>query len=321
MLREDAQLAEKKLVALQHRSRAKIARGAIFYVDGRKKVTKRKYRKLLIIILWAVSVVGSGVHVWYTNQEQYNQEANASGVSNDLLLPGGMPVGIYLETDGVLVLGTENMEGKDGLFYEPAEYIVQKGDYIVGFNQKSIDSKDALIEEVKKIDQKEVVLTVRRDKENIDVKIKPVEVKDGEYKLGIWVRDDAQGLGTMTYMTMNSEFGALGHGIHDVNTDEIVEISEGILYKTHIRHVQKGRAGTPGGLEGVIVYNDYNILGDITKNTEAGIFGRIDNVETLFKEQDVVGICKKEDIKTGEATIRCTVDGKLEEYDVEINRL
>ena len=284
-------------------------------------MTKNGYRKFLIIVLLIGTIVGGSVSVWNIRHNIEKQEVSTGRLSEEMLIPGGMPIGIYLETDGVLVLGTENMEGLDGLFYEPAEYLVKEGDYIVGFNHKEVTSKRELIEEVENLDAKEVVLTIRRNEEEMDVKINPVEVQADEYKLGIWVRDNAQGLGTMTYLDTNSEFGALGHGIHDVDTDKLLEISEGKLYKTSIRSVQKGKVGTPGGLEGLIVYNDYNILGEITKNTEVGIFGRVDNIPALFENQEPVEICKKEDIKPGKATIRCTVDGTLKEYEVEIIRV
>ena len=71
--------------------------------------------------------------------------------------------------------------------------------------------------------------------------------------LGIWVRDNAQGLGTITFLTGNSEFGALGHGIHDVDTNELLDITDGTLYETSIKDIQKGESGNPGGMEGIIV--------------------------------------------------------------------
>lgn len=282
---------------------------------------KRGYRKFLIIVLLVGTLVGGGVSIWNIRYNIEKQEVSTDQLSDEMLIPGGMPIGIYLETDGVLVLGTENMEGVDGLFYEPAEYLVKEGDYIVGINHKTIASKRELIDEVENLDKKEVVLTIRRNEEELDVKLIPVEVKADEYKLGIWVRDNSQGLGTMTYLNTNSEFGALGHGIHDVDTDELLNISEGKLYKTSIQSIQKGKAGTPGGLEGLIVYNDYNVLGEITENTEAGIFGRVDNIPALFEDQEPVEICKKEDIKTGKAVVRCAVDGTLRDYEVQIIRV
>lgn len=85
------------------------------------------------------------------------------------------------------------------------------------------------------------------------------------------MRDNAQGLGTITFLNADSEYGALGHGIHDVDTGKLIEMSTGRLYDTSIQNIKKGENGNPGGMEGIIVYNHYNILGSITTNTETGI--------------------------------------------------
>ncbi len=168
------------------------------------------------------------------------------------------------------------------------------------------------------LDSDDVVLEIRRNNEKIQVKTEAVKAGADEYKLGIWVRDNAQGLGTVTFLDAQSRFGALGHGIHDVDTNELLRISGGTLYTTSIKDIQKGADGVPGGMEGIIIYNNYNILGSITKNTDAGIFGVIDRIDTLFSDQTPVRVAKKEEIKEGPATIRCAVEGKVREYDVEI---
>ena len=104
--------------------------------------------------------------------------------------------------------------------------------------------------------------------------------------LGIWVRDNAQGLGTVTFLNSDSRFGALGHGIHDTDTNALMEIRNGRVYETSIRSIQKGIDGNPGGIEGIIVYNRYNVLGKIDKNTDCGIFGTLDRTENLFQDTE-----------------------------------
>ena len=221
----------------------------------------------------------------------------------------------------MLVLATDSIECVDGNEYEPAKNLVKAGDYIVGMNGEKIDSKKELVEAVKQLKSAEVILTLRRTDEQIDVKMKCVQVKTNQYKLGIWVKDNIQGLGTITYLTTNSEFGALGHGIHDSDTDDLLEIEAGSVYETKIVGVHKGVKGEPGGLEGVIVYNRYNKIGTIEENTENGIYGTIDNAETLFENQEAMEVCDKDDIELGSATIRCTVDGTLKEYDIKIKNV
>lgn len=279
------------------------------------------YRRVLIMVLVFAVFVGGGYGIGELSKEAKKQEVSAHEMSKDVVIPGGMPVGIYMETDGVLVLGTDKIEGMDGLSYEPAHHLVRTGDYIVSLNGKQVQNKKELMWEVAKIENKDVVLRVRRKKEEIDVKMRAVQTGKHSYKLGIWVRDNTQGLGTVTFLNRNSEFGALGHGIHDSDTNELLELGTGRLYKTSISDIQKGKKGEPGGMEGVIIYNRYNVLGSITKNTDAGIFGKVERIDKLFEDQTPMEIGKKEEIKIGDAKIRCYVEDTVEEYDIRITKV
>lgn len=282
---------------------------------------KRWYKRCLGMVLLLGVFVGGGLSIQSANRLYLKEEVSSQTVSSDFLIPGGMPIGIYMETDGVMVLGTEAIEGADGLQYEPARHLVKEGDYIVGINAQSIADKKELLESVRHLTEEEVILRIRRAGEEIAVKMHPIQVNTKEYKLGIWVRDNAQGLGTITFLTGNSEFGALGHGIHDVDTNELIDITNGTLYETSIKDIQKGKSGSPGGMEGIIVYNRYNVLGKISKNTEAGIYGTVDKIDSLFAEQIPMEIGKKEEIQTGEAKIRCAVDGQVKDYQVKITKV
>lgn len=276
------------------------------------------YRRILIMIVVFTVAAGGSYYLIQEQQISMKQEVSAGTSGETLVIPGGMPVGIYLETDGVMVLGTEEITGADGMQYSPADHLVKSGDYIVGFNGQKIDTKAQLIGAIGKLTDNEVVLTLKRKEEKLDIRFRAVECKSDEYKLGIWVRDNTQGLGTVTFLNADSQFGALGHGIHDVDTNELLNISDGTLYITSIKDIQKGENGSPGGMEGIIVYNNYNVLGTITKNTDVGIFGTVKRIDTLFSDQEPVETAVKEEIETGPAIIRCAVDGEIKEYDIEI---
>ena len=166
----------------------------------------------------------------------------------------------------------------------------------------------------------EVVLHLRRNEEFLDVKTGLIDSGEGK-KLGIWVKDNEQGLGTVTFLDSQSHFGALGHGIRDTDTNELLEIGDGRLYTTSIQDIKKGTSGNPGGMEGVIVYNNYNILGSITQNTDEGIYGTVDRIDALFSNQEPVPVAAKEEIHTGDAVIRCAVSGKVEEYKIRITKI
>lgn len=272
-----------------------------------------------MIVIFTVSVGGS----YYLIEEKKDgwKEAVSTGTAGEqMVIPGGMPVGIYLETEGVMVLGTDKIEGMDGMSYEPSEHLIKAGDYITEIDGRKVEDKQELLKAIGKLEQEEVVLRVKRNQRAINIRTKAVEWKPDQYKLGIWVRDNAQGLGTVTYLDSDSRFGALGHGIHDMDTNMLLNIHDGTLYVTSIKDIQKGEHGIPGGMEGIIVYNHYNILGSIEKNTEAGIFGKIDTINALFTDQTPVKVAKKREIKKGPAVIRCAVEGKVQDYEIEITK-
>lgn len=281
----------------------------------------RSYRKMLSVLLAVIVVIGGGYCYREWRAEKAEREASVSELSGNLLIPGGMPVGIYMETDGVMVLGTQEIKGKDGIGVNPAKHLVKEGDYIVGVDSDSIYNKSELIERVKKLSNKSVILHIRRKKVYIDVQLHPTKDEGGAYKLGIWVRDNAQGLGTITFLNADSEYGALGHGIHDVDTGKLIEMSTGRLYDTSIQNIKKGENGNPGGMEGIIVYNHYNILGSITTNTETGIYGKLDRIERIFDSKESYPAVAKEEIQVGKAYIRCAVSGKTEDYTVRITKV
>ena len=234
------------------------------------------------------------------------------------VIPGGIPIGIYLETRGILIIGTGAVTGLDGLNYEPALRIVQGGDYIRAVNGKEISDKEELIEAVNACRGEQVVLDLDRDGERIQVKLDAVQTGEEEYKLGIWVRDNTQGIGTLTFLTEDGSFGALGHGINDVDTGILLEPSEGRLYDTTIVNIHKGEAGTPGELSGLIRYRDSFICGTIAENTEAGIFGSAADHLLEKLEAEPVQAGYKQEIEEGEAWIRSSVSGELKDYQVEI---
>lgn len=236
-------------------------------------------------------------------------------------IPCGSPIGIYLKSDGVMVIGTGRITGPDGMEVEPAFGILKTGDYIEAFNGKPMKTKEDLISAVNDSGGQDSVVTVRRDGEPIDVSVKPIASSDGKYKLGAWVRDDTQGIGTITYVDMNGNFGALGHGISDSDTGDLVETSQGALYSTEIMGIEKGTIGKPGLLSGVIYYGPQSHMGDISTNTNEGIFG---TVNQQFKKQltgEPMEIACRQDVKPGVAYIRSNVSGELEDYEIEIQKV
>ena len=237
------------------------------------------------------------------------------------LIPVGVPIGIYVKTEGVLVVGTGEFASQGAGKVSPAKNILKSGDYVIKLNGTEVTGKDDLIMRIENCGGEEQLLTIRRDAETYDVKIKPEKDRTGKYKIGVWVRDNAQGVGTMTYIDDNGNFGALGHGINDVDTSTLMEMNDGTLYQTEIISIRKGAAGQPGEMTGMIVYSDDRILGDITSNSTRGIFGKCNQKALALGTEDALPIGLKQEIEKGPAQILCTVDGTTRYYDMEITEL
>ena len=215
------------------------------------------------------------------------------------------------------------IEGEDNKKYKPYENSgIEEGDRIIKVNNTQIDSTDELIETVNMSGGKEIKVEYVHEQETKECSITPVKMNDDEYKLGLWVRDSAAGVGTVTFYEPSTKtFGALGHGISDIDTGELIDIASGEFVTTRILSITKGESGTPGKIQGTIE-NQENI-GLISKNTRFGIYGTVDNLSGLnidtSKEMEVA---TRDEIKTGKATILCSLDNDTpQEYEIEIEKI
>lgn len=244
-------------------------------------------------------------------------------ILDEMLIPAGVPIGIYVRTDGILVIAEGEFEGFDHMRKEPGRHLLQEGDYILAADGEAVESKAEFMELVAASGGEEMVLTIRRKEEVFDVRVKPEQNVAGEYKLGIWIRDNAQGVGTMTYLEPDYSFGALGHGINDTDTTLLMEVKGGSLYKTEIVAVKKGKDGTPGELTGVIDYNLNNKIGTVEINSVGGIFGTLNEETAQSITAAAMPIGLKQDVRTGSAQILCCVDGCSEpqQYEIEIKAI
>ena len=239
-------------------------------------------------------------------------------IETNELIPCGYPIGIYVETDGLLVLGSGRITGADGLNHEPISNKLKSGDYILEINNIKLTKKSELIDEIQKCEGNDVTLLVRRNEEDFTVRITPVKTSSGSYKIGAWIRDNTQGIGTLTFITTDGQFGALGHGITDIDTGLLMDVKQGSIYTAEIMSIIKGKEGAPGELIGMIRQNDRFRIGKITNNTYQGIFGRIGGnyeEDPLLKPLEI-GL--KQEVKKGKAVIRCTIDDKIEDFNISI---
>ncbi len=251
------------------------------------------------------------------------------GVMNDTtLLACGTPVGMYLETDGVLALGTGEFTVAGGGTVNPAKNIVRSGDYIVAVNGTQITRKEQLTDYLQDNGTKAVTLTVRRNGKEQELRVVPACSSDGSYKIGVWIRDDSAGIGTLTYVnTEDGTYGALGHGISDGDTGTLFQVAGGNLYRAEVLSVVKGQRGTPGELVGSMCRSEETCLGSITYNSRQGIFGGgatdklLEYVGEYAGQTQEYPIGLRQEIKKGSAYILNGFSGTIEQYSIEIEEI
>lgn len=249
------------------------------------------------------------------------KEVQLSVVDGKQLYVSGHVVGIYGASQGVLVLGSSPVEADDGSYQEPAEHVLFSGDYITAVNGEKIQKKEELIEAVNHFGSAPMILTLWRGSEQIDVSVSAVSAADGGYMLGLWVKDDMAGIGTLTYYDDEGNFGALGHGIGDGQTRDLLRLSNGRLYRARVVDIKKGKRGDPGEIQGIVYYGEKNRIGQVACNTKIGIYGKLD--ENFLSErngQDMLyPLAYKQEIKQGQAFVLSDVSGTPQFYRIEID--
>ena len=161
-----------------------------------------------------------------------------------------------------------------------------------------------------------------RNDDYLECSITPVKTSENEYKLGLWVRDSAAGIGTMTYIEPSTnEFAALGHGITDIDTGTILNISNGQFITTKVLSIIKGINGNPGKIQGSI--NEQSEIGKINKNSIFGIYGIVNDITKVrMILNKSIDVALRNEIKLGEAKILCSLDGELaKEYKIQIDKI
>lgn len=230
----------------------------------------------------------------------------------------GTNIGIYLKNSGVLVVACGSFTDESGALVSPAAYRIKSGDIIRSVDGVTVENKEDLMNAVSESRGGRMVLEVLRGEETIEVAVKPQMASDGKNKLGVWVRDDIAGIGTLTFVTGEKDYGALGHGVSDIDTGELVQIDTGDIYETKITGISRGKKGEPGEVTGLIQFRQSAYLGTVGENTKIGIFGKLENMPEALAETEEIPVGYKQEIEQGRAQIICSVAGERTSYDVEI---
>ena len=235
------------------------------------------------------------------------------------VIPLGKTIGMKLYTEGVLVVGMSEIEGRKP--YKNSG--IEAGDRIIEVNNTKISTADELTECVNTSNGKNIEIKYINDEnEIISAEIEPAQISDNEYKIGLWVRDAAAGVGTITfYEPSTGNFASLGHGINDVDTYELIDIANGELVSAQILDIVKGQNGIPGEIRGSI--ENSITIGNISKNTEFGVYGTISNTNALnIDSSNEMEVADRSEITTGKAEILCELEnGKTERYEIEIQKV
>lgn len=242
-------------------------------------------------------------------------------IEDDRVLIGGSAIGLVLKTEGVLVVGSSPVTTSSGDIDVLESGCLKIGDVITQIENETVDcvSKVSEIINRKENIDKELLVKGIREKKEFELKLKPLfDIKSQNYKIGVWVRDDATGIGTITYINSNNRFGSLGHPICDSDTKSIISLKEGKIYNCSVMGVNKGTCGTPGEIKGLFMQGK-SPQGIVEKNNNYGVFGTINNDSNFLKTFGEVEIGSRLNVKPGKAQIRCCIDGtNIETFDVEI---
>lgn len=290
-----------------------------------------------------------------TDRDYEETDKISDGISVEGVYACGRLTGIYEQTEGVLVVNTTEVTDEDGKKVNPADKKVQCGDYILSVNGRTVADKEELSEAVNDImkeydesgtveSQKEIIdenktnnseikseinkRTVRikflRGGEKMSADITPVRMDDGRYYMGIWVKDDLAGIGTITYYTKDGRFGALGHGIGDgTQSGNLLYANSGDLYSMKLTKIKKGKSGAPGEIGGVVYFGKKSHIGTLDCNSNLGIYGQLDSDELseYAAEDTYYPVAGKDEIHTGSAQMISEISGKLEKYNLEITNI
>ena len=244
-------------------------------------------------------------------------------LTNRQIAACGNTVGVKLKTDGVLVIGMSDVVTKGNNKVLPArDSSIRPGDTILQINNQKVNGISDLVKEIESSQGKAVTLKYKRAGKVEETKIIPVKaVDDDKYHVGLWVRDSTAGIGTLTFYDPSSGyFGALGHGITDIDTGILMPIKSGELVASDILAVKKSERGSPGELKGV--FAEEKKLGTISINSEFGIYGELNDDAQKSISSTLYPIAVRCDVEEGPAYILSNVEGStVEKYSVEIERV
>lgn len=228
------------------------------------------------------------------------------------IIPGGGNVGIQINSDGVMIVGFYQIDKQ----YLGTEAGLELGDRIIEVNDTKVASIEQMVKEIdKNVKNEQVNLTFIRNGEEMTTVLSLVKDSNNVYKTGLFVKDQINGIGTITYIDPETKiYGALGHEIADKNSLIKIEIKDGKIFKSEVTGIIKSETGTPG--EKTAKFYTDEIYGNIKQNEKSGIFGTYGDI---LPETDAIEVGQPDDVKAGKASIRTVLHSDvIEEFDINI---
>ncbi|WP_312201181.1 SpoIVB peptidase, partial [Anaerospora hongkongensis] len=242
------------------------------------------------------------------------------------IVPGGHSIGVVLHSQGVIVVGISPVLSTNDQYVTPAkDGGIVVGDVMLSINGNPVQS-DAQVAEL--IDEsgrnkQPIDVLIKRGDNRLHVSLTPVLCKDTKrYRIGLYVRDSAAGVGTLTFFEPQSQnYGALGHVITDSDTNQPIDCNQGKIVLATVSGIQHGKRGQPGEKIGVFI-EESQLLGDIKKNTPFGIYGNLNTPIENNLYPEALPVASMSQIQTGEAEILTVVDGQtIEKFSIEIQKV
>jgi stage IV sporulation protein B len=306
----------------------------MFKKGGEQKMEQERKKKtgtaLLACVLAVVLICGlaagragavetAGVAILETPRKAASSAGQTSAVGA-MVVPMGKAVGVKLFSDGVLVVGLASVETEDGACYPGRDCGLKAGDVITHINGSEVDTIEEVQTMVSQQEGEPLTIQAQRGTRSIQLQAEPAENEQGNYQLGVWLRDSMAGIGTLTFYDPSSGvFGALGHGINDVDTATLMPLQSGTIMPASVAEVKKGLSGQPGELHGE--FDLTRDLGTLSANTELGIFGTL-AADACLSQRDAVPVASLEQIHEGDATILSNIRGDdVEEFQIRITRV
>lgn len=250
--------------------------------------------KLLLIIILLLTII----------------PINTLAYSN-YVIASGETIGIEVNSKGVLIVGFYEVDDK----YPAKDAGFEIGDKITQINNKKIQSISDMVSALEQKNSQETEFTIIRGTTEKNISFKLVEDNKKVLKTGLYVKDQINGIGTLTYIDpATKRFGALGHEIIETTTAQKFEIKDGKIFDATVSNIEKSIDGRAG--EKNATYDKTTTVGEIDNNDITGIYG---NYQKEISNENPIEVGEIDEVTKGKATIRTVInDSEVKDYEINI---